>query len=99
MRANLSFDNLAAVLATIGGAALSRFFSLHVFVIPGALLALVGVHLWLVVKRGVSVPPVPGQIVDPKTYDAQYEQEVHKNGVPFWGDAILKDCGSGATCG
>jgi ubiquinol-cytochrome c reductase cytochrome b subunit len=76
---------------TIGGAALSRFFSLHVFVIPGALLALVGVHLWLVVKRGVSVPPVPGQIVDPKTYDAQYEQEVHKNGVPFWGDAILKD--------
>jgi len=74
----------------IGGAALSRFFALHVFVIPGALLALLGVHLWLVVKRGVSVPPVPGQIVDPETYDAEYEK-VLDDGIPFLGEAMLKD--------
>jgi ubiquinol-cytochrome c reductase cytochrome b subunit len=74
----------------IGGGALSRFFALHVFIIPGALLSLIAVHLWLVVKRGVSVPPVPGQIVDPKTYDAEYEK-VLDDGVPFLGEAMLKD--------
>jgi ubiquinol-cytochrome c reductase cytochrome b subunit len=74
----------------IGGASLSRFFALHVFVIPGTLLLLLGVHLWLVVKRGVSVPPRPGQLVDPKTYDAEYEK-VLENGVPFFGEAMIKD--------
>jgi ubiquinol-cytochrome c reductase cytochrome b subunit len=74
----------------IGGAALSRFFALHVFVIPGLLLLLLGTHLWLVLKRGVSAPPAPGRIVDPSTYDAEYEKEVHE-GVPFLGDAMLKD--------
>jgi ubiquinol-cytochrome c reductase cytochrome b subunit len=74
----------------IGGAALSRFFALHVFIIPGTLLLLLGVHLWLVVKRGVSVPPRPGQLVNPKTYDAEYEK-VLENGVPFFGDAMMKD--------
>ncbi len=75
---------------TIGGAALSRFFALHVFIIPGLLLFFLAVHLWLVVKRGVSAPPVPGEKVDPKTYDAEYEKEL-KQGVPFAGEAMRKD--------
>jgi ubiquinol-cytochrome c reductase cytochrome b subunit len=74
----------------IGGGSLSRFFTLHVFVIPGALIALLAVHLWLVLKCGVSKPPRPGETVDPATYDAQYEQEL-KRGVPFLGEAMLKD--------
>ena len=45
----------------IGGDSLSRFFALHVFVIPGALLLFLAVHLWLVLTRGVSAPPVPGR--------------------------------------
>jgi ubiquinol-cytochrome c reductase cytochrome b subunit len=74
----------------IGGDSLSRFFTLHVFVIPGALLFFLAVHLWLVLKKGISAPPVPGEVVDPNTYDAQYEAEL-KTGVPFLGDALLKD--------
>jgi ubiquinol-cytochrome c reductase cytochrome b subunit len=74
----------------IGGDSLSRFFALHVFVIPGALLFFLAVHLWLVLKCGVSAPPVPGQVVDPKTYDAAYEKQL-EDGVPFLGDAMLKD--------
>ena len=50
-----------AVSPIIGGATLSRFFALHVFVIPGALLFFLAVHLWLVLKCGVSAPPVAGQ--------------------------------------
>jgi ubiquinol-cytochrome c reductase cytochrome b subunit len=74
----------------IGGDALSRFFTLHVFVIPGILLSLLGVHLWLVLTCGISAPPVPGEKVDPKTYDAEYHQQL-KKGVPFFGDAAIKD--------
>jgi ubiquinol-cytochrome c reductase cytochrome b subunit len=75
---------------TIGGESLSRFFALHVFVIPGALLLLLAVHLWLVLKCGISGPPVAGQTVDPRTYDAQYHKQLQR-GVPFFGDAMLKD--------
>ena len=41
----------------ISGDTLSRFFALHVFVIPGALLLFLAVHLWLVLTRGISAPP------------------------------------------
>ena len=74
----------------IGGSSLSRFFALHVFVIPGALIVFLGLHLWLVLRCGISAPPEPGKLVDPKTYDAEYHEEL-KSGVPFFGDALLKD--------
>jgi ubiquinol-cytochrome c reductase cytochrome b subunit len=74
----------------IGGDTLSRFFALHVFILPGLLLTVLAGHLWLVLTKGVSAPPVPGEKVDPKTYDAGYEQEL-KRGVPFLGDAVRKD--------
>ena len=74
----------------IGAGSLSRFYALHVFVIPGALLTLVGLHLWLVLKCGISAPPVAGEPVNPATYDAAYHEEL-KRGVPFLGDAIMKD--------
>jgi ubiquinol-cytochrome c reductase cytochrome b subunit len=75
----------------IGAATLSRFFALHVFVIPGLLLALLALHLYLVLKRGISEPPAPGKIVDPRIYQETYEQELHEHGVPFFGEAMLKD--------
>jgi ubiquinol-cytochrome c reductase cytochrome b subunit len=82
--------NLLLGAHTIGGAALSRFFALHVFIIPGVLLATLAAHLWLVLKKGVSEPPVPGEPVDPKTYDVKYHEEL-KKGVPFLGEAVIKD--------
>src|SRR6202049_3065060 len=47
----------------IGGDSLSRFFTLHVFVIPALLLIFLAAHLWLVIKKGISAPPVPGETV------------------------------------
>jgi ubiquinol-cytochrome c reductase cytochrome b subunit len=41
-------------------------------------------------RCGISAPPIPGQVVDPKMYDAEYHEEL-KTGVPFFGDALLKD--------
>jgi quinol-cytochrome oxidoreductase complex cytochrome b subunit len=43
--------------ASIGGETLSRFYSLHMLLLPGAILGLIGLHLYLVVRLGVSSPP------------------------------------------
>jgi quinol-cytochrome oxidoreductase complex cytochrome b subunit len=43
--------------AEIGPDTLSRWYSLHMLVIPGALFALIGLHLYLVVRLGVTSPP------------------------------------------
>src|SRR5437667_1512017 len=45
----------------IAGATLSRFFALHVFVIPGLLIAFVGVHLIMMLKLGINEWPMPGR--------------------------------------
>src|SRR3989442_13088080 len=67
----------------IAGATLSRFFALHVFVIPGLLIGFVSVHLLLVLKLGVNEWPMPGRLVRRATYVQGYEQLVHDDGVPF----------------
>jgi menaquinol-cytochrome c reductase cytochrome b subunit len=43
--------------AEIGNDALSMFYSLHMLVIPGAIIGLILLHLYLVVRLGVSSPP------------------------------------------
>lgn len=75
----------------IAGNTLSRFFTLHVFVIPGTLFALVGLHLLMVLKLGINEWPMPGRLVRRETYLKEYEELVHKDGVPFVPDVIWKD--------
>jgi quinol---cytochrome c reductase cytochrome b subunit, bacillus type len=41
----------------IGATTLSRFYSIHMLLIPGAIIALIGAHLYLVVKLGTTAPP------------------------------------------
>jgi ubiquinol-cytochrome c reductase cytochrome b subunit len=75
----------------IGTDTLSRFFALHVFVLPGSILALVSLHLRLVLLKGINEYPKPGVQVNRKTYDATYEESVHKEGIPFIPNGIDKD--------
>ena len=75
----------------IAGATLSRFFALHVFVIPGSLIAFVGLHLLLVLKLGINEWPMPGRIVRRATYVKEYHELTHKDGIPFVPGAIAKD--------
>ena len=75
----------------IAGATLSRFFALHVFVIPGLLIAFVGVHLLMVLKLGINEWPMPGRIVRRTTYLQEYHELTHKQGVPFVPEAVWKD--------
>jgi ubiquinol-cytochrome c reductase cytochrome b subunit len=75
----------------IAGETLSRFFAIHVFIVPGMLIAFVGVHLLMVLKLGVNEWPMPGRIVKRETYLKEYHDMTHKDGVPFMPDAFRKD--------
>jgi ubiquinol-cytochrome c reductase cytochrome b subunit len=75
----------------IAGATLSRFFALHVFVIPGILLSFVGLHVWMVLKLGINEWPIPGRVVRPDTYIKEYNELAQRDGIPFVPGAIWKD--------
>jgi ubiquinol-cytochrome c reductase cytochrome b subunit len=75
----------------IGGATLSRFFTLHVFVVPGTLIALVCLHLLMVLKLGINEWPMPGRLVNRATYEHDYHELTRVDGAPFVPYAVWKD--------
>ena len=43
--------------AEFGSTTLSRFYAIHMLLVPGALMALIGAHIYLVTKLGTTAPP------------------------------------------
>jgi len=77
--------------SVIAGETLSRFFSLHVFIVPGTIIALLSLHLRLVLAKGINEYPKPGAVVKKESYEAEYEEMIRKTGVPFVPNVIGKD--------
>ena len=75
----------------IAGETLSRFFTLHVFLIPGLIIAVVSLHLRLVLTKGINEYPTPGKLVEKDAYDEEYKALLKKEGVPFFPNAAGKD--------
>jgi ubiquinol-cytochrome c reductase cytochrome b subunit len=75
----------------IAGETLSRFYTLHVFIIPGLLIAVVSLHLRMVLTKGINEYPTPGRLVEKGVYDEEYKALLKKEGVPFFPNAIGKD--------
>jgi len=84
-----------------GGAALTsetltRFYGIHVWVLPATLLLGVGVHLFMVIRQGIAAAPrrkaivedVPGESQKDR-YAREYAAEKHE-GHPFY-QSLLKD--------
>jgi ubiquinol-cytochrome c reductase cytochrome b subunit len=76
---------------TLGGATLSRFFALHVIVIPLMMFGLLGVHIYLVVRNGISEPPRAGRPVDRATYRTWYARHKEEGQALFFPDAAWRE--------
>lgn len=75
----------------IGGSTLTRFFALHVFIIPGILITFVALHVLMVVRLGINEWPMPGRIVTRTAYQREYQDLTHETGIPFVPEAAWKD--------
>ena len=76
----------------IGGETLSRFFALHVFVLPLTIAGVIFIHVMLVLKNGISDPPRPGVVVNPKTEREDYKKRISGDeGTTFFPTPIARD--------
>jgi len=83
----------------LGAATLTRFYSLHVLVLPLSIGLIVLLHLVLVIRQGIaSAPAVLEHDAPPNTDDRAYGEfyrETYRkskaDGVRFWPDIITKD--------
>ncbi len=75
----------------IGGATLSRFFTLHVFLIPGSLIAFVSLHVLMVLTLGINEWPMPGRLVKRATYEREYHELTKREGEAFVPYGVWKD--------
>ena len=63
----------------VTGATLTRFYAIHVAILPGLALAMLGLHLYLVQRNGMSVPPGVEAAGGPRRR------------MPFFPDFFLRD--------
>ena len=83
----------------LGAATLSRFYALHVLMLPALLGGIAFLHLAIVVRQGIAPRSrvleqnAPDTTGDP-TYPRYYEETYKKSklaGVPFWPNIVAKD--------
>ena len=78
----------------VGPATLGRFFALHVAVIPAAMAALIGAHLFFLKRTGVSTPPFGLKDTTSQWKPGVYHHENHPGGIPFFPNYALEDARS-----
>lgn len=76
---------------SVGGATLSRFFVVHVLLLPLLIIAVVGAHIYLALHHGVSEPPRAGRKVDRRTYRQWYREHARAGGKRYWPDAAWRE--------
>jgi ubiquinol-cytochrome c reductase cytochrome b subunit len=74
----------------VSGITLNRFFAIHVMLLPLVLSILLGLHLFLVRRVGISSPPFGESRQEEKSWTA-YRHESHPDGYPFFPDFVLKE--------
>ncbi len=62
---------------------LSRFFALHVAILPPIFLALIGIHLFLINRTGISATPF-GMVDEEKRPRTEYKRKTHPDGHQYY---------------
>ncbi|HEY4744695.1 MAG TPA: cytochrome bc complex cytochrome b subunit [Desulfuromonadaceae bacterium] len=75
----------------VGPPTLGRFFALHVAFIPIVIAALVGLHLFLLERIGVSTPPFGLTETKNRWQADRFRYEDHPGGIPFFPNYALQD--------
>lgn len=75
---------------SVGQQTLSRFFALHVMGFPFVFGLLLFVHLFLVRRIGVSMPPF-GPGYRPQPPPAKFHHQEYPGGIPFFPNYVMKD--------
>ena len=78
----------------VGPATLGRFFALHVAVLPLAIAGLIGAHLFLLKRTGISTPPFGLKESGNQWQGDIYRYEDHPGGIPFFPNYALQDATS-----
>lgn len=86
-------DMIANVLRggeTISGVTLTRFFSLHVGFLPPIFMAIIGLHIFLVWRIGLSVSPFSKSAEDEKPW-TEYSRTTYSDSYPFYPNFVMKE--------
>ena len=75
----------------VGPPTLGRFFALHVALLPIAIAALIGAHLFLLKRTGISTPPFGAPETDKPWQPKSYSYQSHPGGIPFFPNYALQD--------
>lgn len=75
----------------VGPPTLGRFFALHVAVIPILIVTVVGIHLFLLERIGVSAPPMGLENTKNPWQGDKFSYEEHPGGIPFYPNYALQD--------
>lgn len=78
----------------VGPATLGRFFALHVALLPLSIAAIVGAHLFLLERIGVSTPPFGLSNTNNMWNGDCFRYEDHPGGIPFFPNYALQDATS-----
>lgn len=80
----------------LGAVTLTRFYGIHVWVLPAVLFLLLGVHIFAVIRQGIAASPRRRPLATPtpglsrrEAYELEYAAE-KQAGKPFWA-ALIKD--------
>lgn len=75
----------------VGPPTLGRFFAMHVALIPAGIAALIGAHLFLLQRTGVSTPPFGLKETTNQWKGESYRYEDHPGGIPFFPNYAVED--------
>jgi ubiquinol-cytochrome c reductase cytochrome b subunit len=75
----------------VGSTTLGRFYTMHVGMLPAFITILIGIHLFLVHRTGVSTPPFGLDDTTNQWNNDTFTPEDHSDGIPFFPKFLLQD--------